>query len=86
MGFVVDGVDVSTVGKRFDGLYLPPASRADRGTAKTLVIPASEYAEGRQIVLITPRTVYTVALRELLERHPGWTWVAIEIIGQTARD
>jgi hypothetical protein len=86
MGFVVDGVDVSTVGERFDGLYLPPASRPDRATAKTLVIPSSEYAEGRHIILITPRTVYTVALREPLERHPGWTWVAIEIIGQTARD
>ena len=86
MGFVVDGVDVSTVGERFDGLYLPPASRADRATAKTLVIPTSEYADGRHIILITPRTVYTVALREPLERHPGWTWVAIDIVAQTARD
>jgi len=86
MGFVVDGVDVSTVGERFDGLYLPPAPRPVRPAAKTLVIPTSEYSEGRHVILITTRTVYTVALREPLERHPDWTWVAIDIIERTARD
>ena len=86
MGFVVDGVDVSTVGERFDGLYLPPAPRPVRPAAKTLVIPTSEYSEGRHVILITTRTVYTVALREPLERHPDWTWVAIDIIERTARE
>jgi hypothetical protein len=86
MGFVVDGVDVSTVGERFDGLYVPPAPRFDRPSAKTLVVPSSEYTEGRHIILITTRTVYTVALRESLERRPDWTWVAIDIVERTARD
>ena len=87
MGFIVDGVDVSTIGERFDGLYLPPPSRPDRPlAAKTLVIPTSEYGAGRNIILITTRTVYTVALREPLERHPDWTWAAIDIVNRTARD
>jgi hypothetical protein len=29
MGFVVDGIDVSTIGTRFDGIYLPPPSRPE---------------------------------------------------------
>ena len=87
MGFIVDGVDVSTIGERFDGLYLPPPSRPDRPlAAKTLVIPSAEYADGRNIILITTRTVYTVAVREPLERHPDWTWVAIDIVDRTARE
>jgi cyclic-di-GMP-binding protein len=87
MGFIVDGVDVSTIGERFDGLYLPPSSRGEHPVAaKTLVIPSGEYAEGRNVILITPRTVYTVAVREPLERHPDWTWVTIDIVDRTARD
>ena len=87
MGFIVDGVDVSTVGERFDGLYLPPPSRPERPlAARTLVVPTSEYAAGRNVILITTRTVYTVALREALERHPDWTWAAIDIVDRAARD
>jgi hypothetical protein len=87
MGFIVDGVDVSTIGERFDGLYLPPPSRPDRPlAAKTLAVPSSEYAEGRSVVLVTTRTVYTIALREPLERHPDWTWAAIDIVDRAARD
>ena len=62
-------------------------SRSDRSPAtKSLVIPTSEYGEGRNIILITTRTVYTVALGELLEHHPDWTWVAIDIVSRTPRD
>jgi len=86
MGFIVDGVDVSTIGERFDGLYVPPPSRPDRPLgAKTLIIPTSEFGAGRNVVLITTRTVYTVALREPLERHPEWTWVAIDVVERKAR-
>ncbi|HQR12191.1 MAG TPA: hypothetical protein PLW68_12780, partial [Casimicrobiaceae bacterium] len=30
MGFIVDGIDISTMGARFHGLYLPPPSRPDK--------------------------------------------------------
>jgi len=86
MGFVVDGVDVSTIGERFDGLYLPPPSRPKQPLAtKSLIIPTSEYAAGRRVVVITGKTVYTVVLRELIERHPDWCWLAIEIADRTTR-
>jgi hypothetical protein len=86
MGFVVDGVDVSTIGERFDGLYLPPPSRPSKALAeKSIVIPASEYAAGRSVVAIAPQAVYTIVLRELIERHGEWCWVAIGIVDRQKR-
>jgi hypothetical protein len=86
MGFVVDGVDVSTIGERFDGLYLPPPSRPKQPLAEqSLVIPATEYATGRRVVVITGETVYTLVLRELMERHADWAWTLIEIIERAGR-
>jgi hypothetical protein len=85
-GFVVNGIDVSTVGARFDGLYLPPPSRPDKPLAvKTLVVPTSEYSEGRQLVLTTGRSVYTVALRQLVEQRSEWSWAAIQIVDKKPR-
>ena len=49
MSVVVDGIDVSTMGTRFDGLYLMPPSRLDTRLAmRTLIVPASEHFEGPQ--------------------------------------
>ena len=86
-GFVVDGIDLSTIGARFDGLYLPPPSRPDKPlTVKTLIVPTSEYAEGRSVILTTGRSVYTVALRHLVEQRAEWSWAAIQIVGKTPRE
>jgi hypothetical protein len=80
-GIVVNGIDVSTIGARFDGLYLPPPSRPDKPLAvKTLIVPTSEYSEGRQLVLHTGRSIYTVALRQLVEQRSEWSWAAIQIV------
>jgi hypothetical protein len=81
MGFVVDGIDVSTIGARFDGLYLPPPSRPSKPLASiSIVIPASEYVEGRSIVAIGAQALHTIVLREPIERHGEWCWAAIEIV------
>ena len=87
MGFMVNGIDVSTMGARFDGLYLPPPSRPDKPlSVKTLIIPTQEYSEGRNIILGTGRSVYTVALRHLVEQRADWSWAAIQIIEKRARE
>lgn len=86
MGFVVDGIDVSTVGARFHGLYLPPPSRPDKPLAvKTLIVPTQEYSEGRSVMLTTGRSVYTVALRHLVEQRADWSWCAIQIVEKKSR-
>jgi len=80
-GIVVNGIDVSTIGARFDGLYLPPPSRPDKPlSVKTLIIPTAEYSEGRQLILHTGRSIYTVALRQLVEQRSEWSWAAIQIV------
>ena len=86
MGFIVDGIDISTMGARFHGLYLPPPSRPDKPlSVKTLIIPTQEYSEGRNIILTTGRSVYTVALRQLVEQRAEWSWAAIQIIEKKSR-
>jgi hypothetical protein len=85
-GFVVNGVDVSTVGARFDGIYLPPPSRPDKPlTVKTLIVPTQEYSEGRQLLLTTGRSVYTLALRHLVEQRADWSWAAVQIVDKQPR-
>ncbi|MEO8738945.1 MAG: hypothetical protein ABI537_04485 [Casimicrobiaceae bacterium] len=87
MGYVVDGLDMSTMGDRFEGLYLPPPSRPDKPLAmKTVIIPTSEYQEGRNILLTTAHSVYTVSLRHLVEQRPEWSWATIQIVEKKARD
>ena len=86
MGYVIDGLDLSTMGDRFEGLYLPPPSRMDKPLAmKTLIVPTSEYAEGRNIILTTANSVYIVAFRHLVEQRPDWSWATIQIVEKTAR-
>ena len=85
-GIIVDGLDISTVGARFDGLYLPPPSRPDKPLAvKTLIVPTADYSEGRKLILTTGRSVYTVALRHLVEQRAEWSWAAIQIVDKAAR-
>jgi cyclic-di-GMP-binding protein len=87
MGYVVDGLDMSTMGDRFEGLYLPPPSRPDKPLAmKTVIVPTSEYAEGRNVLLTTANSLYTVSLRHLVEQRPEWSWVTIQIVDKKARD
>jgi hypothetical protein len=86
LGIVVNGLDASIMGHRFDGLYLPPPSRPDKPlVVKTLIVPTHEYAEGRKIILTTGRSIYTVALRQLVEQRADWSWVAIQIIDKQVR-
>ncbi|MDQ6618099.1 MAG: hypothetical protein M3Z31_00125 [Pseudomonadota bacterium] len=82
----VNGLDVSTMGARFDGLYLPPPSRPDKPlSVKSLIIPTSEYVDGRSILLTTGRSIYTVALRHMVEQRADWTWCAIQIVEKKPR-
>ena len=87
LGFVVNGIDMSTIGARFEGLYLPPPSRPDKPlSVKTLIVPTAEYADGRQLILATERSVYTVALKHLVEQRSEWSWAAIQIVEKQARE
>ena len=81
------GADANpTGGQRIEGLYLPPPSRPHKPLiAKTVVVPSQEYAEGREVILTTPRSIYTVVMRQLVEQRNEWSWVAIKIIDKRPR-
>jgi len=65
---------------------LPPPSRPDKPlSVKTLIIPTQEYSEGRNVILTTGRSVYTVALRHLVEQRAEWSWAAIQIVEKRSR-
>ena len=86
LGIEVDGADAPGLGPRFDALYLPPPSRPDKPlSARTLIVPTHEYREGRRLVLATGRTVYTIALRQVVEQRADWTWVAMQILERNPR-
>ena len=86
LGIVVNGLDASMMGPRFEGLYLPPPSRPDKPlVVKTLIVPTHEYVEGRKVILITGRSIYTVALRQLVEQRADWSWAAIQIVEKQIR-
>ena len=86
LGIIVNGLDASMMGPRFEGLYLPPPSRPDKPlVVKTLIVPTHEYAEGRKVILMTGRSIYTVALRQLVEQRADWSWAAIQIIDKQSR-
>jgi cyclic-di-GMP-binding protein len=86
LGIVVNGFDSSMLGPRFDGLYLPPPSRPDKPlVVKTVIVPTPEYSEGRKLMLLTGHSIYTIALRQLVEQRADWSWAAIQIVEKQAR-
>ncbi len=86
MGYVVDGLDLSTMGERFEGLYLPPPSRPDKPLAmKTLIVPTPEYADGRNVILTTANSIYTLAFKHLVEQRPDWSWATVQIVEKHVR-
>jgi hypothetical protein len=83
MSVVVDGVDLAAFGARFDGLYLMPPARPDaRPAARSLIVPAPEYFEGRRVILSTPRAHYAVTLRKIIDQRADWSWVTIQVSGK----
>jgi hypothetical protein len=48
-------------------------------------VPTHEYAEGRKLVLITGRSIYTLVLRQLVEQRGDWSWTAIQIVDKQPR-
>jgi hypothetical protein len=86
LGIVVNGFDSSMLGPRFDGLYLPPPSRPDKPlVVKTVIVPTPEYSEGRKLMLMSGQSIYTIALRQLVEQRADWSWAAIQIVEKQAR-
>ncbi len=85
MSFIVDGIDVATLGPRFDGLYLTPTDELESQFAgSTLIVPTSEHFDGRHVILTTANADYAVTLGRVIETQHEWSWVAVRIAAKVA--
>jgi hypothetical protein len=82
MGYVVDGVDYSTRGARFVGLYLPLTSPV---AVRTLVVPSIEYSEGGEVILDSGPSEYTIRFRHMVEQGTDWSRVAVQVVSKVAK-
>jgi hypothetical protein len=82
MGYVVDGVDYSTRGARFVGLYLPLTSPV---AVRTLVVPSSEYSEGGEVILDSGPSEYTIRFRHVVEQGADWSRVAVQVVSKVPK-
>ena len=48
-------------------------------------MPTQENAEGRKVIWMTGRALYTMALRQLVEQRGDWSWTALQVLEKTAR-
>ncbi len=74
---------VSIIAERVVALAL--AARRGPREDTGIVVDGFEYSEGRKLILTTGRSVYTVALRHLVEQRAEWSWAAIQIVDKHAR-
>ena len=84
MRFVVDGIDVSTMGAIFRGLYVPPKTQSNSASSgAALIVATSNYDIGRRVVLAAGDEVHTLVLRQPIEQHADWTWTTIEVASRS---
>ena len=79
-GYSVDGVDVSTRGSGFQGLYLSPQEHARFLPVRSLILPASEFAPGRNLTINVGAEVHDIRLFAPLEQSKDWVWTAFDIV------
>jgi len=50
------------------------------GTAgvKSLMLPVSEYQQGKRLTLVSAKGVYRVILGGAIEQQADWVWTAVE--------
>jgi hypothetical protein len=79
-GYSVDGIDVSAEGRGFDALYLPPSTGGRGDPLRSMLVPASEYEDRRQLYIALGGTSYTVELSQTLERTKDWVWTRFVVL------
>jgi hypothetical protein len=79
-GYSVDGIDVSTDARGFDALYLPPSTGGRGDPLRSMLVPASEYGDRRQLHIALGTTSYTVELSQTLERGKDWVWTRFAVL------
>jgi hypothetical protein len=76
--YSVDGDGGMISGRSFVALFL--VLRRLDGTAgvKSLMLPVSEYQQGKRLTLVTAKGIFRVVLGGAIEQHADWVWTAVE--------
>lgn len=82
-GYSVDGIDVSVGNACFPVLYLPPRDDGHSAPMHSVILPASEFAPGRSIVLGIDGASRNILLNAPLEQHEDWVWAGLELAAET---
>jgi hypothetical protein len=78
-GYSVNGIDVSSKGKRFDALYLPPQQKPGTTPVYSIVVPMGEYAAGKVLTLALDGDNKLIRLAVPIEYNKDWVWSTFEI-------
>jgi hypothetical protein len=78
-GYSVNGVDVTTTGKAFDALYVPPQQRAQMAPVRSIVVPAAEFTPGRALSLTVEGQSSQIRLAVTIEQTRDWVWTTFEV-------
>jgi len=78
-GYSVNGIDVSAKGKRFDALYVPP-QQSSSNPVYSMVLPVSEYANGKMLTLTLDGENKVIRLAVAIEYDKDWVWSTFDVI------
>jgi hypothetical protein len=62
------------------GFYLPESAACPRIPIKTLLLPASEYAPGRVMMMLSTRPDLRIRMKEPLEQQADFVWTSFEFV------
>ena len=78
------GADSADVGdahpERFVALFLPECNLIGMKPARTLLVPACEYAAGRVMTMLSTTKESVIRLGEALDQQPDFVWTNYETI------
>jgi hypothetical protein len=79
-GYSVNGIDVSSKGKRFDALFIPPQQKPGATPVYSLVLPVTEFATGKVLSLAMDGENRLVRLAVPIEYDKDWVWSTFEVV------
>jgi|KBSSwiStaDraftv2_1062776.scaffolds.fasta_scaffold209532_2 cyclic-di-GMP-binding protein len=76
--YSVDGDGSVVSGRSFVALFLVLRKLDGTAGVKSLMLPVSEYQQGKRLTLVSAKGVYRVILGGAIEQQADWVWTAVE--------
>jgi len=76
--YMVNGEEGLINGRSYVALFLTLKRSDSNPGVQSLIVPASEYQQGKRLTLVTSKAIYRVVLGGPIEQQPEWVWTAVE--------